>query len=180
MWGLNESVTGKCLTRVWHWWARVRLHTSQALELLSKRVEKARIKSLDTYLIRFSFLLSDAVNGSWGMWRGEMTSPGSHTWSEAKLGFMWSQPPPEIFPPLLAIAKGWEFSSLSNFCDNLNSHNCTQEGLTIQDFSWAVAPFGQCWAFVQVILSTWKIIACLLAASQFSSALQLCSGALSW
>ena len=166
--------------------------TSQALHesgsgITVKGLRNHILNLYTLYLIRFSFLLSDAVNGSWGMcgkWiskrRGEMTSPGSHTWSKAKLGFMWSCPPPEIFLPLLAIVKGWEFSSLSNFCDNLNSHDCTQGGLTIQDFSRAVAPFGQCWAFVQVILSTWNIIACLHAASQFSSALQLCSGALSW
>ena len=55
------------------------------------------------------------------------------------------------------IAKGWNFSSLSIFCDNTNSHNSTQGGLTIQDFFWAVAHLGQCWAFVQAVPSTWSL-----------------------
>ena len=88
--------------------------------------------------------------------RGEVTSPGPHSWSEAKLDFIWSQSPPELVLPLLAIAKGWEFSSLSILCDNPNSHKSAQGGLTIQDFSWAVAHLGQGWAFVQAVPFPWS------------------------
>ena len=87
--------------------------------------------------------------------RGKMTS-GQHSWSEAKLDIRWSQSPPEMVLPMLAIAKGWALSSLSIFCDNPNPHNSTQGDLRIQDFSWAVAHLGQRWAFVQAVPSTWS------------------------
>ena len=83
--------------------------------------------------------------------RGEVTPPRPRSWSVAKLDIMWRQYPPVLVLPLLAIAKGWEFSSESVFCYNPKSHTSTQGGLTVQDFSWAVAHLGQCWAFVQAV-----------------------------
>ena len=83
--------------------------------------------------------------------RGEVTPPRPHSWSVAKLDIMWRQYPPVLVLPLLAIAKGREFSSESVFCYNPKSHTSTQGGLTVQDFSWAVAHLGQCWAFVQAV-----------------------------
>ena len=47
---------------------------------------------------------------------------GRTSCSEAKLDSIWSQLSLELVFPLLAIAKGWEFSSQSVFCDNPNSH----------------------------------------------------------
>lgn len=85
LWVLNESMSGKCLTRVWHWWAQVRLHP---LELLS--VLRNHILSLYTlYLIRFWYLLSDAVNGSWGNWVSERWSnfPRATQLVRGKAGF---------------------------------------------------------------------------------------------
>ena len=78
-------MSGKCLTRVWHWWAQVRLHP---LELLS--VLRNHILSLYTlYLIRFWYLLSDAVNGSGGNWVSERWSnfPRATQLVRGKAGF---------------------------------------------------------------------------------------------
>lgn len=48
-------------------------------------------------------------------------------------------------------SKGTRVFSESVFCYNPKSHTSTQGGLTVQDFSWAVAHLGQCWAFVQAV-----------------------------
>ena len=59
-----------------------------------------------------------------------------------------------------------------------NSHKSAQGGLTIQNFSWAGAHLGQCWAFVQDVPPAGTSILLSLHLFQ-SSALQLCSGAVS-
>ena len=59
-----------------------------------------------------------------------------------------------------------------------NSHKSAQGGLTIQNFSWAVAHLGQCWAFVQAVPPAGTSLLLSLHLFQ-SSALQLCSGAVS-
>ena len=122
------------------------------------------VNNVEKPCLKCLYTVSHAVNGFWRMnvWqvnlqrRGEIISPGSHSWSEAKLDFMWSWCPPNLVLLLLATTKGLEFSFMSVFCDNSNSHRRTQGGLTTQNFSWAVAHLGQCWAFVQAVPSTWS------------------------
>ena len=126
------------------------------LELLSNSVRNPIFNLYTLYLTQFLFILSDAVKDlgigvATESQRGQVTSPGPHSRSEAKLHFMWSQSPPVLVLPLLAIAKGWEFSSQSVFCDNPKSHTRPHRGHTIQGFFWAVVHLGQCWPSVQAV-----------------------------
>ena len=102
--------------------------------------------------------------------RGEATSQGPHSWSEAKLDSIWSQSPPELVLPLLAMEDRSEFSSLTLFCDYLNFHKKYTKGSQ----NWRLLLGSHPLDLVQAVPST---ILSLSPASQSSSAPQLCSRA---
>ena len=66
--------------------------------------------------------------------------------------------PSEVTPGTSSVGHSKEMRAFFSilFCDNPNPHNSTQGGLTVQDFSWAVAHLGQSWAFVQAVPYTWS------------------------
>ena len=101
--------------------------------------------------------------------RGEVTSPGPHSWSEAKLHFMWSQSPPVLVLHLLAIAKGWEFSSVCILWPSQVPHKSTQRahdsGLPLSS-----SPLGSVLSLSLSCSTTWNIIPSLPPAFHSSSA----------
>ena len=102
--------------------------------------------------------------------RGEVTPPRPHSWSVAKLDIMWRQYPPVLVLPLLAIAKGREFSSESVFCYNPKSHTSTTRRAHSSGLLLSSCPLGSMLSLCSGCSTTWNIIPSRPPAFQPSSA----------
>ena len=102
--------------------------------------------------------------------RGEVTPPRPRSWSVAKLDIMWRQYPPVLVLPLLAIAKGREFSSESVFCYNPKSHTSTTRRAHSSGLLLSSCPLGSMLSLCSGCSTTWNIIPSRPPAFQPSSA----------